>query len=199
MGQRRAAPLAHPPPAVWRSVVRRNPGTELPPISGGVARLRLVNAFNYSDVPSRASNLEFRRILEKEALDLLESLAASTEGMVRATDAIADPSPAHALHTHSEKLGAALLVVGSTHRGTVGRVVPGSTGERLLHGSSCPVAIVPRGYADGGPIRTIGVGYEGSDEAKAALAGACQLAERFGATLRVMHASTSTGSRLRRS
>ena len=41
-----------------------------------------------------------------------------------------------------------LIVIGSTHRGQLGRVVPGSVGERLLSGSPCPVAVAPRGYAN---------------------------------------------------
>ena len=72
-----------------------------------------------------------------------------------------------------------------THHGPVGRVVPGSTGERLLHGASCPVAIVPRGW-DAGPIETIGVGYDGSVESEAALSAACLLSRRFGAAVRVI-------------
>ena len=39
-----------------------------------------------------------------------------------------------------------LIVVGSTHTGRAGRVLPGSTAERLLHGSPCPVAVAPKGY-----------------------------------------------------
>jgi nucleotide-binding universal stress UspA family protein len=147
------------------------------------ASVRLATAFNYSDVPSRASNEAFRQILEQEALELLRSAAESVDGVSR-TDAIADPSAPHALHSLAEAVDAALVVVGSTHRGAVGRVVPGSTGERLLHGSPCPVAIVPRGYkADA--IHSIGVGYDGSEESEAALQAGCELARHCGATLRV--------------
>jgi nucleotide-binding universal stress UspA family protein len=85
----------------------------------------------------------------------------------------------------AERTGAALVVVGSSHRGPVGRVLPGSTGERLLHGSPCPVAIVPRGHAQA-PIETIAVGHDGSAESDAALATACALAARFRASLRVI-------------
>ena len=92
----------------------------------------------------------------------------------------------------SEYIGPALVVVGSTRRGPVGRVVPGSTGERLLHGSPCPVAIVPRGYAVAGPIRTVGVGYDGSEESEVALTAACQVAVRFGASLRVIRIYDAT-------
>lgn len=156
------------------------------------ASVRLAAAFNYSDFPSRASNEGFREILRSDAQALLDTAAASSEGGVIATDAIADPSPAHALHALAEKLGAAMVVVGSTHRGAVGRVVPGSTGERLLHGSPCPVAIVPRGYADAGAIRSIGVGHDGSDESDAALAAAIELARHYGATLRVIRVFDAT-------
>ena len=95
---------------------------------------------------------------------------------------IADGSPARALHTLAEVSGADLVVVGSTHTGRLGRVVPGSTGEKLLHGSPCAVAVVPRGYEDR-PIERIGVAYDGSDEAKAALEAARALSKRFDARL----------------
>lgn len=149
------------------------------------ASVRLATAFNYSDVPSRASNEEFRRYLEQEALKLLSSVASSVDG-VSGTDAIANPSAPHALHSLAETVDAAMVVVGSTHRGAVGRVVPGSTGERLLHGSPCPVAIVPGGYADAGPIRSIGVGYDGTEESEAALRAGYELARHCNATLRVI-------------
>jgi nucleotide-binding universal stress UspA family protein len=156
------------------------------------ASVRAATAFNYSDTPSRASNEAFREYLRSDAQSLLDAAAASSEGVVTATDAIADPSPARALHALADKRDAALVVVGSTGRGAVGRVVPGSTGERLLHGSPCPVAIVPRGYADAGPIRSIGVGHDGSDESDAALAAACDLARQYDATLRVIRVFDAT-------
>ena len=149
------------------------------------ASLRLVSAFPYSDVPSRASNEAYREFLQGDAQALLDRAAQSVEGVTTSTEAIADTSPAHALHVLAERTDAALVVVGSTHHGPVGQVVPGSTGERLLHGASCPVAIVPRGWADA-PIETIGVGYDGSRESEAALSAACQIARRFGAALRVI-------------
>ena len=51
---------------------------------------------------------------------------------------------------------AALIVVGSTHTGRAGRVLPGSTGERLLHGSPCAVAVVPTDYRDSATSRSAG-------------------------------------------
>jgi nucleotide-binding universal stress UspA family protein len=156
------------------------------------ATLRLVSVFPYSDVPSRGSVPAYREYLRADARALLDRAVAATDAPVGTTDAIADMSPAHALHQLCERLDAALVVVGSTRRGPVGRIVPGSTGERLLHGSPCPVAIVPRGYADAGPVTTVGVGYDGSHEAEAALAAGYQAARRFEADLRVIRIFDAT-------
>jgi nucleotide-binding universal stress UspA family protein len=148
------------------------------------AAIRLASVFPYSDVPSRGSNEAYREFMRTDAQALVDRSAAGVEGIATSTEAIADTSPPRALHGLAERSAAALVVVGSTHRGPAGCVVPGSTGERLLHGSPCAVAIVPRGYAEAGPLGTIGVGYDGSDESAAALAAAYQAARRFGAALR---------------
>jgi len=51
--------------------------------------------------------------------------------------------PVHeALHELAEEIGADVLVIGSTHRGKIGRTLLGSTGESVLHGAPCPVAVV---------------------------------------------------------
>lgn len=150
------------------------------------ATLRLASVYPYSDLPSRGAVPAYREFLRSDAQELLDRTAASCAVSVSGTDAIAHTSPPHALHDLAERTGAALVVVGSTRRGALGRVVPGSTGERLLHGSPCPVAIVPRGYAAAGPIERVGVGYDGSDESEAALVAACQVALRFGASMRVI-------------
>ena len=156
------------------------------------ASVRLASAFPYDDVPSRASNHAYREYLRADCQTALDRAAATLEGIPTSTEATADTSPSHALHVLSERTSPALVVVGSTHHGPVGRVVPGSTGERLLHGSPCPVAIAPRGYTDAGPIRTVGVGYDGSEESEVALAAACQAARRFGASLRVIRVYDAT-------
>jgi nucleotide-binding universal stress UspA family protein len=80
-----------------------------------------------------------------------------------------------------------MIVVGSSQRGRVGRVCPGSLGERVLSGAPCAVAVAPRGLAD----RTyrfgkIAVGLDGSRQAEVALRTAIDLAERTGASLRIL-------------
>src|SRR5450759_2222800 len=71
---------------------------------------------------------------------------------------IADVSASRALHELAETEAADLIVVGSTSRGRVGQTLPGATGERLLHGSPCPVAVAPLGYRDNAPERLARVG-----------------------------------------
>jgi nucleotide-binding universal stress UspA family protein len=97
-------------------------------------------------------------------------------------------SAARGLHDLAEREQADLIVVGSCHRGRIGRVLAGSVGERLLQGAPCGMAVAPKGLADGevGAVRVIGVGYDGSPESKAALAGAVELARAAGARVRLV-------------
>ncbi len=80
------------------------------------------------------------------------------------------------------------IVLGSPHRGAVGRALIGSVAEGVLHGAPCAAVVAPRGYAGNGhgPFATIAVAYDGTPEAKAALARARALAEESRAALRVL-------------
>jgi nucleotide-binding universal stress UspA family protein len=106
------------------------------------------------------------------------------------TTAVPGSSPAAALQTLSEALDARALVLGSCHRGPVGRVLVGSVAERLLNGAPCPVVVAPRGMAvtDQPRLRTICVGFDGRPESWTALQRAAQLARAAGARLRVVTA-----------
>jgi nucleotide-binding universal stress UspA family protein len=87
-----------------------------------------------------------------------------------------------------------LIVLGSTHRGGIGRVLPGGTAEHLLRGGPCALAVAPRGYAgdpQSGPLaiedlRVLEVGFDGSAGSTAALELAAAVAGGAGATLRVI-------------
>lgn len=118
------------------------------------------------------------------AEDLLSEARAKLEGRVPVRTLSVPDAPARALTETAEREHADLVVIGSTHRGTVGRVLAGTVAERLLHGAPCAVAIAPRGY-EGGDIRRIGVAYEGSPEAEAALRAAEALALELDAELTV--------------
>jgi nucleotide-binding universal stress UspA family protein len=100
-------------------------------------------------------------------------------------------SPARALTELAESEPVDVIVIGPAESCDEGRAAPGKVGERLLSGSPCAVAIAPRGYArsgDGAP-RAIGVAYDGTPEARRALAMGERLARGTGAALRVIAAS----------
>jgi nucleotide-binding universal stress UspA family protein len=80
------------------------------------------------------------------------------------------------------------IVVGSPHRGAIGKVLIGSVARSLLNGAPCDVLVAPKGYADErhDALRTIAVAYDGTPEAKAALHRAEELARLSNATIRVM-------------
>jgi nucleotide-binding universal stress UspA family protein len=99
------------------------------------------------------------------------------------------PSPARALHEAAGREQADLVVVGSTSRGTLGRVLAGSFGERLLHGAPCAVGLAPSGFArvaSAGVLRPVGAAFDGSAESRAALATAADLAGSPGGELRAI-------------
>jgi nucleotide-binding universal stress UspA family protein len=55
--------------------------------------------------------------------------------------------PARALHGLVEQEGASIVVLGSSRRGQLGRVLPSAVTDRLLHGAPCPVAVAPVGFS----------------------------------------------------
>ena len=88
------------------------------------------------------------------------------------------------LHELAESRGADLLVLGSSRRGLLGRVLVGDHTRAALNGSPCAVAVAPAGYSDySGNIRRIGVGYDGSLESEHALEVARELAAANAAEL----------------
>jgi nucleotide-binding universal stress UspA family protein len=153
------------------------------------AELMLVNVFPYDTRPSRMLNGAFEAYLRKDSNALLERLRGELDSAAE-IKAIANPSPAHGLHELAEAEDAALIVVGSTHTGRAGRVLPGSTAERLLHGSPCPVAVAPKGYRGrpGAEPGIVGCGFDGTQSAQRALQAAEQIAAATGARLRVIRA-----------
>jgi nucleotide-binding universal stress UspA family protein len=93
------------------------------------------------------------------------------------------------LHELCESIGADLVVVGSSRRGLLGRVLIGDDTSAALNGAPCSIAIAPTNYSQQpGPIREIGVGYDGSPESKHALSVARMIAGASGAKLSALEA-----------
>ncbi len=126
-----------------------------------------------------------REEAEQKVADAESVVSDSTEITSRT---VSSSSEVHGLHELSEALDAEMIVVGSSHHGRLGQVLAGNVGERLLHGAPCPVAIAPKGFrtrSHRGP-RTVMVGYDGSPEARDALAGAIEIASRLNTGLHLL-------------
>ncbi len=102
---------------------------------------------------------------------------------------VAAGTAARQLNRLAHETGADLIVVGSTHRGPIGRVLAGTVADRLLNGAPCAVAVAPRGYAKregSGSAGPVVVGYNGTEESDMALEAGRRMAVALGATLRLL-------------
>ena len=151
------------------------------------AGAKVVAAYVYPDarpIPSPygpqtliAFDADLTAVARETALRVVERVPDDVEAFV-----IAGGSVPRELDEFARQEDAALLAVGATHRGSVGRVLPGSIGERVIHGSPCPVLVVPQGQVER-PVRRIAVAYDGREESRRALRAASALAGRLGASL----------------
>ena len=127
------------------------------------------------DLPAMAT------IERTESEELLQRERAAT-GIDAELISTGPDSAGRALHELAEQQDADLLVVGSCHRGLLGRVLIGNDTLASLNGCNCAIAIAALDF-ESDRFRTIGVGYDGSPESKAALAVARDLAQRHGASV----------------
>jgi len=130
-----------------------------------------------------AANVLAEQLGPKEWADARAAAGAMLDGLgddVTRRRVVEGPA-AHGLHDLAVEYGASLLFVGATHRGAVGRLLPGSVGERLIHAAPCPLVIVPEGTD--GPVATIGVAFDGRDPSRSALQMASALAAEHHARL----------------
>jgi nucleotide-binding universal stress UspA family protein len=99
------------------------------------------------------------------------------------------PSVGQGLHELCEAIGADLLIVGSSRRGLLGRVLMGDDTRAALNGAPCAIAIAPAGYSQQ-PVamREIGVAYNGSPESEHAVGVAREIAAQCGAKLSAFEA-----------
>ena len=101
---------------------------------------------------------------------------------------VLDASLARGLQDAARHADAGLLVLGSTHHGRLGRRLLGGSADALVPGSPCPVAVAPPGFRDRAVLDppVVGVAYDGSPAAQAALTLGTDLATVAGARLRII-------------
>ncbi len=131
----------------------------------------------------RASTREYETIEQRRALELL-SAARDRARLSADLRYVESSSAGRGLHELAEAIGADLLVVGSSGRGLLGRVLLADDTREALNGAPCALAIAPSGYAlKPVSIRAIGVAYDGSAESEHAVSVARVLAAELGARL----------------
>jgi nucleotide-binding universal stress UspA family protein len=136
----------------------------------------------------RSASAAYEAFERERASELLERTRAET-GVQAHLRWRGSPSAGRGLHELCEVIGADLLVVGSSRRGLLGRVLIGDDTRAALNGAPCAIAIAPAGYSHQ-PVamREIGVGYDGSPESEHAVAVARKVAAQCGAKLSAFEA-----------
>ena len=102
-------------------------------------------------VPRPAADVE--ALAHDEAQALLEEQLAEAGVEARAI-ATAETSPGRGLHRIADALEADLVVIGSPHRGSLGRVVAGDTARAVIQGAACPVLVARHSARRRSPARS---------------------------------------------
>ena len=116
------------------------------------ARVVVANVI-HKDRPRVAGSDELEAALRAESEAMLAELPLAGLGVPAAVEAVAAESAEAGLSELAEQLGALMIVVASSHRGRIGRVLAGTTAERLLRDAPCAVAVAPRSPIPSVPTR----------------------------------------------
>lgn len=152
------------------------------------SELTLAQVYQGDSEVSRASSPDYEAAQHERIRELLEKVSteAGVQGQLRW---YGSPSVGRGLHELAELTGADLLVIGSSRRGLLGRILIGDDTRAALNGAPCAVAIAPAGYSrQPAVMREVGVGYDGSPESKGALALARIVAAEHRTRLSAFHA-----------
>jgi len=104
------------------------------------------------------------------AMSLLER-ASDSAGVQAELRVCRDLSVGHGLQRIAEEIGAELIVVAASHRGTLGRMICGDDAALTLSGAACAVAVAPPGYGvRAHRLRRVGVAVAKAADTNGALA-----------------------------
>lgn len=153
----------------------------------------LTVVFPYHPLLATRDAEEVQARVEDEVATLLGELSAAEDGGSPPQPTFHWSSagwPIHALHQLATYESADLIVFGAASQGTPGALHV-SLMERMIHGAPCAVALAPSGYGGAGAraVRRVGVGFCDTEEARAAVGMARELAEGLGGELEVVAAA----------
>jgi nucleotide-binding universal stress UspA family protein len=121
----------------------------------------------------------------RQQAEAIQDKARATVGDAALYRNVASTSAAHGLADLAEDVEAVVVIMGTAQETGLSRALLGSTTERLLHGATAPVTIVPPGWRKSAPdrISNIGVAYVDTRDAREALRVAVRVALRIPAQL----------------
>jgi nucleotide-binding universal stress UspA family protein len=138
-------------------------------LAGAGSELTLAQVYQGDSESSRAATPAYEAAQRERIRELLEKVSEEA-GVQARLRWHGSPSVGRGLHELAELAGADLLVIGSSRRGLLGRVLIGDDTRAALNGAPCAVAIAPTGYSrEPAVMREIGVAYNGSPESDRAL------------------------------
>jgi nucleotide-binding universal stress UspA family protein len=157
-------------------------GSALAGATGAELMLVAVHLDPMVPVPSEVGWSALRKEAERTLREVRDAMAPQARIVAES-----DLSVPRALHRAVRQHHRDLLVVGSSRDAGEGRVRIGKRTRQLLCHFDCALAIAPRGLHTRPPLRlrTIGVGYDGGSDSRAALAAAGSIAAAAGAELRL--------------
>lgn len=117
----------------------------------------------------------------REQAEIIQDKARAAVGDAALYRNVASTSAAHGLADLAEDIEAVMLIVGTTQETGLTRALLGSSTERLLHGATAPVMVVPPGWRESAPerISSIGVAYVDTRDGREALRVAVRVALRI--------------------
>jgi len=155
-------------------------------LSPHARRLTLANVNNHVHLAQFGRALSHSASEQHVPLELLAGLRDELAPDAQVASVV-DASVGDGLRGVAKRLGADLIVVGSSHRSRIGRVARGNDTLSVLHHAPCAVAVTPRGYTETpAEVDTIGVAYDGSAQSKVTLVQAGRLARGLGAQLKAL-------------
>jgi nucleotide-binding universal stress UspA family protein len=121
----------------------------------------------------------------REQVEIIQERARDTAGDAALYHHVASTSAAHGLADLAEDVEASMVILGASRQTGWPWSLLGSSAERLLHGATAPVTVVPAGWRLEGSdqVSTIGVAYIDTPDAREALRVAVLAAQRIPARL----------------
>jgi nucleotide-binding universal stress UspA family protein len=153
------------------------------------ARLLIAHVHPYGQLSSLLGDGEYERLVRETTESIFDDVREVVPDTIeRELRLVADDSPARGLEEMALQEGAEIVVVGSSSRSRLSRVLMGSVAEALLSGAPVPVALAPNGFASrsGTSWDVVGCGFDASAESRAALGFAERFAAGHGADLQVI-------------